>query len=266
MPGIFTFTSPNSLIFTFPAGPKVPSLADGTIDVESNSEDSADSEASSKAKTLVSSSSRSTGNVDSSPCGTLNNLPPEVRSFVYTNVLRYDKIISHAHRFLGCPPSIMAQDAVYLEVIDAALLRTCRAIYREAICILYRMNRFYFRKPSDIKGFAHSGLGNTPFGFYCTTAEPSSAVSNAPCGRFTMVRAVSLRISAENNGDDREKIWSLWSDFFYPSEEQDKLFGFPALESLALDFTDWKFSARDASKIRVCPHSHTLVEPWTVEQ
>lgn len=234
MPGIFTFGIPNHFNFTFRAGLKP---------------DNSNSDASSEAKTLVLSPSRGMGNTDS--CGILTRLSLEIRIMVYTNVLKSERIIRQAHNFLGRHPPIMAADARHLEAIDSALLRTCRTIYREAIRVLYGTNRFRFRSPSEIHEFAHVGMTTTPFGFYCTASGPSSAVRNAPCGRLTMIRSLTLRISSGSIGGDRKEIWSSWCDFFYPPEGQDQSVGFPALEHLTLDFGDWDLDAGNASKLRV---------------
>ena len=262
MPGIFTFRIPSYFNFNFRAGPNVPSLKDQTLDIESSPNGNADFEAINEAETLVPLPSHSTKNLESSPCGTLNKFPLELRVMVYMNVLRSEKNIKQAHRFLGPHPPIMADDAIYIEAIDAALLRTCRAIYREGILVLYGKNRFHFRRPNDIKEFAHLGLRNKPFGFHGIASRPQSALCDAPRGRLTMIRFLSLRMSSENNqGLDRKNLWSQWCDFFYPSEEQEKLVGFPALERLVLDFTDWGLQVGDPYKVRVRPNFLNYMRP-----
>ena len=253
--GILTY-----FVFAFRAGPKSHSPAQDNTNVESNLIQNADSEASREARILAPSPSPGTGNTDSSPCGSLNKLPLEVRMMVYTNVLYYDKSVKGAHRFLDGHPPIMVEDSAYLEAIDAALLRTCRAVYSEAIRILYRMNRFYFRKLGDIKGFAHVGLGNTPFGFYHTASEPSAAISSAPYGRLTMIRSLQLHLGSET-GNSMQAIWSSWCEFFYPPEGQHQRIAFPALEKLTLDLQDWRLKAGDGSKVRVRPHSPHYLRP-----
>ena len=234
----------------------LPGLADGTIDGESSSTGNKDSEARKDVEAIASSPLHGTGNTDSLPCGTLSKLPREVRSMIYTNVLVYEFTIVRPHRFLGRQPPILAKDSKYFPSIDAALLRTCKVIYHEAIRILYSKNRFQFCKPSDIEKFAHLGLGTFPFEFYGTTNKPSSPVHNAPYGRLTMIRLMTLRLSSKSNGDNLKKVWSFWSDFFYPPEKQDQLVGFPALERLALDFMDWDLTEGHASIIRVRPITH----------
>ena len=243
----------------------LPGLANGTINGESSSTGNKNPKARKgikahkgiKArkdiKAIASSSIHGTGNTDSLPCGTLSKVPREVRNMIYTNVIVIElhENILRRHRFLGRQPCILAQDSKHLQSVDAALLRTCKAIYHEAIRILYGKNSFYFLKPSDIEDFAHLGLGSIPFGFYGAISKSASVVKNAPYGRLTMIQRLSLRLSSENSRDDLQKVWSFWSDFLYPAEKQDHLLGFPALGSLGLDLTDWKLNAGDASEIRV---------------
>ena len=259
MSGMLIFGVPNIFNFTFRAGSQLTGLSSGTIDDESSLSNNMHSKSSKELGAIASSPSHGAGKPSPSPCGTLSNLPREVRNMIYTEVMKYRMNISRPHRFLGRQPSILAKECKYLQGIDAALLRTCKAIYHEAVDILYGKNKFYFSKPSDIEDFAHLGLGNMPFGFYGAISKCASAVNTAPWGRLTMIRRLSLKLGSENNGDDLQKVWSLWSDFLYPAEKQDQLLEFPALDWLALDLTDWKLNAKDASKVRVCPYrSHYL--------
>ena len=193
-----------------------------------------------------------------SPCGTLGKLPLELRNMVYKKVLMYDRGIRQANRFLNGHLPIMAEESRYIEAIDATLLRTSRAIYQEAISILYGKNLFIFRKSKDIEDFAHLGLRNTPFGFYRTPNGTASAGDKAPYGRLTMICSLDLSIAHKCVGDDRKKIWSFWYDFFYPPEEQEQLIGFPALRRLCLDFTDWRLNAEESSQVRVRPISRII--------
>ena len=218
MPQMFTFGIPNYFQFTFRRGPKTPV------------------------------SLQSFGGGTSSPCGTLGKLPLELRTMVYRKVLRYEKwCIQEAQEFMDRHPPIMAGEAPYLEDNDAFLLRTCRTVYQEAVHILYGGNAFSFSKPEDIEKFAHFGMGNTPFGYYRTASESPSAVGDAPYGRLTMIRSLDLMFNGAQSTS-----WSSWCNFFYPPEKQPQSIGFPALERLCLDFSDWGLRAEDASKIRVC--------------
>ena len=283
MPALFAFGIPNYFNFTFRAGSQSSRLAEGITHVQSNPGDMTDSEADKEIKTIAHLPSHGTGNIESSPCGTLNKLPLEVRMLIYVKVLYYNKgSIKQPHRFLGRHPPILAKDCTHVEAIDAAILRTCKTIYRETIRILYGTNRFSFRKPTDIKDFAHAGLGDVPFGFYSITSKPSSAVNNAPCGRLTMIRLMTLKLNSIDDDDSLEEIWLSWSRFFYAPGKEDQLVDFPALEWLALDLRDWDLDTGDGSKIRVCsyfihclplastPHvsrrSASPVGFWTAEQ
>ena len=268
MPHSFTFGIPNYFSFTFRAGPRSPSLDDETVHVELDSKDKTDPSTSSNFKALTTSPSKNaypsdsneikvlvsspSSGTTSSPCGSLSKIPLEIRIMIYKRVLCSERYIKQAHIFLERYPPIMANQGTHVEAIDPALLRTCRAMYQEAIHILYGVNHFYFKTPKDIEVFAHLGLGNTPFGFYRTANEP------APYGRFTMIRLMTLRIGTKSDSNDRKEIWSLWRDFFYPPEDQDQLIRFPALECLALDFIEWELNAGNASKIRVRPFLNKL--------
>ena len=179
MPGMFTFGVPNIFHFTFRAGSKLPGLANCNINGKTVSSGTGDCEASEEVRLITPLSSHGTESKSPSLCGSLDKFPLEIRNMIYTNVLRYDSDIIQPHRFLGRRPPILAEHCRYIRAIDAALLRTCKAIYHETICILYRMNRFVFYKPSDITEFAHAGLGATPFGFYNTINRPLDALK--PC-------------------------------------------------------------------------------------
>ncbi len=268
MPLIFTFDIPSYFNFTFRAGPRSPSPADETALVDLDSKDNTDPSTSNNSKALTTSPSKDTylnasnevralasspfSGTTSSPCGTLSKLPLELRIMVYKRVLRFERHIKQAHRFLERYPPIMANQGTHVEAIDPALLRTCCAIYNEAIHILYGMNHFHFSTLKDIEVFEHVGLENTPFGFYRTASEPTSY------GRLTMIRWMTLRIGSESDPADSKKIWSLWRDFFYPPKDQDQLIKFPALEWLALDLIEWDLNAGDASKVRVRPFLNKL--------
>ena len=231
----------------------LPGLADGAFNGESTSSGIESCGASEEARLIAPLPSHGIDNKSTSPCGPLDKFPLEVRNMIYSNVLKYHEKISRPHRFLGCQPSILARDSKHLEVIDAALLRTCKAIYYEAIQILYGENQFQFFKPKDIENFAHLGLGTIPFGFCGTTSKPSSPVINAPYGRLTMIRRMTFKLRYRDAADSLKKVWSVWSGFFNPPEKQGHSVGFPALERLTLDLMDWELERPGASKIRVCP-------------
>ena len=74
----------------------------------------------------------------------------------------------------------MAEEAKHIGAIDSALLRTCRTIYRETIVILYAFNSFEFDRLVDLQHFAHAGLENKPFGFYCVANRSLSLTTVLP--------------------------------------------------------------------------------------
>ena len=156
---------------------------------------------------------------------------PCLRCMVYMNVLNYEMNISQANDFLGLKPPIMAEEAKHIGAIDSALLRTCRTIYRETIVILYAFNSFEFDRLVDLQHFAHAGLENKPFGFYCVANRSLSPNYSAPYGRLTMIHKLVLRISPESRQYrmGTARIWSSWSHLFYFPEGQPQSFGFPAL-------------------------------------
>ena len=256
MPGIFISASRIPSISPFELSPSSPDLLTVLSVASRVQSDNTESES------IATLPSHDNETISPSLCGSLSRFPLEVRNMIYNNVLIYHHWwISRPHRFLGPHPPIETKDSMHIQVIDAALLRTCKAIYHEAIRMLYGKNTFHFLKPSDIKDFAHLGLGNMPFGSYGAISKSASVVNNAPYGRLTMIRRLSLRLSSENNGDDIQKIWSFWSDFFYPPEQQDQLVGFPALERLSLDLSEWKLTSDDASSIRVCRFDFHILCP-----
>ena len=232
---------------------KLPNLSDGTINCESSSTSNAESEARKDVKAVASSPSQSPGNTDSSRYGTLSKVPREVRDMIYGHVLEHKGYIIQPHRCLGRRLPILATEARHFTTIDAAILRTCKAIYHETINILYCNNWFVFSEPFHIREFAHTGLGATPFGFYDTIDRPSDAVTHAPYGRLTSIRHIILSLQFETSRHYTDELWSFWSDFFYPPEKQDQLVGFPGLQQLTLDLTDWHLDGGDESELRVCP-------------
>ncbi|KAM0804048.1 hypothetical protein BDR22DRAFT_642566 [Usnea florida] len=186
------------------------------------------------------------------PCGTLAKLPVELRCMVYSNVLNCEMNISQANDFLGPKPPIMAEEAKHIGAIDAALLRTCRTIYHETIVVLYAFNVFEFDRLVDLQHFAHAGLENKPFGFYCVANRSLFPKYSAPYGRLTMIHKLVLRISPDRQYRmGTARIWSSWCNLFYSPEGQPRSVGFPALRVLVLDFTEWRLNAENDSKLRV---------------
>lgn len=259
MPRVFTFGVPNFFSFTFRAGAAAVGRSDGTVAVELEPNEDSYPGATNEFSVLVPRSQEDITSTATSICDILENLPLELRTMIYKRVLKADKPLKQTQKFLDPHPTLMVTEAPHVEEINTAILRTCRKIYQEAIHILYGTNRFCFRRPKSIEKFGHRGLGNTPFGIYCS--KPPYPVGNVPYGRLTMIRFLNLKIAPASTGDSRKEIWSSWSNFFYPSEDtcedisknQGRLVRFPALEGLVLNLTDLNLDARDTSKIRVTP-------------
>ena len=147
--------------------------------------------------------------------------------------------------------------------IDASILRTCRASYREALAILYGENKFCFVDPFVINSFQSEGLtevqswNTTPsrynFGF---------APGGVPQGRFLMVRKLAVRLTnqahvvrdpasyLEGGLNQWRHIRKSWSDFLLDSHYSSMdLVLLPALEELHLDFSDWRLGETDRLQV-----------------
>ena len=85
-------------------------------------------------------------------------LPMELRVLVWIDVLVSSRNIANAHKFMRSREPLRATRFPPIKGIDAALLRTCRAIYEETFPILYGNNRFVFYRSSHITKFAFGML------------------------------------------------------------------------------------------------------------
>ena len=87
----------------------------------------------------------------------------ELRTLVWIDVLASSESIANAHRFMRLQEPLVVANFPPAKDIDAALLRTCRAIYEEPFPILYGNNCFVFYHTSQIIEFAFGKL-YFPFG------------------------------------------------------------------------------------------------------
>ena len=85
-------------------------------------------------------------------------LPMKLRILVWIDVLVSSADIANAHKFMRPREPLIVTDFPPIKDIDAALLRTCRAIYEETFPILYGNNRFVFFRTSEIPKFAFGKL------------------------------------------------------------------------------------------------------------
>jgi len=81
--------------------------------------------------------------------------------------------------------------------VDAAILRTCRAVYSEALPILCNQNVFQFSNARAISNFQNKGLVGYPFDGHHTKVFNFTVT---PVGRLAMIRSVVLDLNAEYPG------------------------------------------------------------------
>jgi len=125
--------------------------------------------------------------------------------------------------------------------------------------ILYGHNTFEFASANAIRSFQSKSLIGYPLAFNFKLA---------PMGRLTMIRSVILCLNAEYrwhstigvNGQhgppNRDHIWRDWSTTLF-SESDDLCpwggrsgLGFPALEKLTLDFSEWQLSENEGLLVK----------------
>ncbi|KAM0804047.1 hypothetical protein BDR22DRAFT_818221 [Usnea florida] len=191
--------------------------------------------------------------------GAFSKLPGELRIMVWNNVLGSETDVDNASQFMMTRQHLMVATCPSVRDIDAAILRTSRAIYEETFPILYGNNRFVFSAPTQISTFAFGELCRLSAVRYGTSERGYSFDSY---GRLLMLRSVNLKLNASDRSvscrhpnhklDKQEAIWSYWAEIFcQPREHQSPIF--PMLEELCLDFSDWGLDASDWSKLRLEP-------------
>ena len=89
----------------------------------------------------------------------------ELRILVWIDVLVSSADIANAHKVMRSRDPLIVTHFPPIKDIDAALLRTCRAVYEETFPILYGNNRFVFFRTSQISKFAF-GKPYFPLGRY----------------------------------------------------------------------------------------------------
>ncbi|CAD6564294.1 MAG: hypothetical protein ASARMPREDX12_002615 [Alectoria sarmentosa] len=204
----------------------------------------------------------------SSPQGKFSAFAVEIRFMVYRHLLVSKTTICRPNVLMGPRRQIMAHHSPNIEDIDGTILRTCRTIYQEARPLLYNENWFYFSWPTDIEQFGHLELQTSPP--KCDKAKPMFGLQVEPSGRLAMLRRLVLQLSTPRShimqhqfmtDTHREDIWSHWLAFFHPVIEHGLCVGFPALDHLILDFTDWQLGNDYTSQLRVEPFLKKLRVP-----
>ncbi|MCJ1465645.1 hypothetical protein MMC07_004264 [Pseudocyphellaria aurata] len=150
-------------------------------------------------------------------------LPPEVRMTIYKYLLISPRPLCYLENREIDGPILFSVPFGLKPDIDATLLRTCQAIYREALPILYQSNTFSFDDPSDIIHFRDANLP-----FLGRSIPALDGLSNPYGMPF-----------------DRGIIWRHWSDNLFNVDDREDQVGFPSLERLALNFTPWHLAPSD---------------------
>ena len=83
---------------------------------------------------------------------------------VYKFLLTTPEPILKVHTHLGSKETAMLDQYTPIPDIDAAILRTCRLIYTEALPILYGSNVFQFDCATNIRSFQSKNLTSFPIG------------------------------------------------------------------------------------------------------
>ena len=102
-------------------------------------------------------------------CHFLDDLPYEIRSIIYSELLIAEHPIWNAHELFESHRGIN-NPTPFLPDLHAAILRTCRTTYLEGLPTLYGRNKFGFFAADHLTIFAHGGLekrvsGSIHFGF-----------------------------------------------------------------------------------------------------
>ncbi|KAI9776629.1 MAG: hypothetical protein M1835_005460 [Candelina submexicana] len=159
-------------------------------------------------------------------------LPAELRIEVYKLLLVSSSCIMDPNKCLKDSED-REMPLLIIPDIDAAILRTCQSIYKEAIGILYQMNRFRFTGAFQMGSFA------TSFGDF--RRKPKSRL-NLLRNRLELIKSATLEFRCSQFGSKLEKASSQetsarnWRDYSHPPLKGKS---FPHLRNLTLDFTDW---------------------------
>ncbi|KAL9138039.1 MAG: hypothetical protein Q9175_000737 [Cornicularia normoerica] len=204
---------------------------------------------------------------DQSQCPLFSAVPVEIRHMIFHHLLTTAESIEKPHKHLGSKETALLDNYKPIPQIDSAILRTCRMIYSEALPILYGQNTFEFSSANAIRSFQSKSLIGYPLAFN---------LKLAPMGRLTLLRSVIINLNAEyrwhspigvngtRGAPNRDHIWRDWSTTLF-SENDDLCpwggrngLGFPALEKLTLDFSEWQLT--DSEGLLVKPFLMKLGE------
>lgn len=97
-------------------------------------------------------------------CSLFTAIPVEIRHIIYRHLLVTLDTIERAHKHLGSKDTALIDNYQPIPHIDAAVLRTCRLVYSEALPILYGQNTFGFSSANAIRSFQSKSLIGYPLG------------------------------------------------------------------------------------------------------
>ena len=193
-------------------------------------------------------------------------LPPEVRAMIYRKLLiSPDRIDNPAYR-VGLKRIEHKMLGTYAPVagLDSTILRVCRTVYDEALPVLYGENTFCFPGPDTMATFKSVGLvekhSRSLTSQTCGIPKLTGVefhpnhklyfgLRNNHCGRLTLIRKISIQMSTKRDylylrqdiREMRKLICHEWLDFLVGrSDTWNGRVHFPVLESLELDFSDWR--------------------------
>lgn len=136
-------------------------------------------------------------------------------------------------------------------MVDSTILRTCHAIYDEALPLLYGRNTFLFTTPEKITNFQFSILDDK---FSWASAQYGLSVPGTlkfglqrnDQGRLALIRSIGLKITSKrlylfnDLQKNREAICRQWLHFLVPEDRIIARTQFPVLVNLELDFREWR--------------------------
>ena len=126
-------------------------------------------------------------------------IPTEIRHIIYRYLLTTPDPIQKVHSHLGSKETAMLDQYTPIPDIDAAILRTCRRIYSEALPILYGMNVFQFDCAHNIRGFQSRSLTSFPMGMHLSSRRSRSRGRDAKFAHF--LSSVQLKTSSHGSLD-----------------------------------------------------------------
>ncbi len=83
---------------------------------------------------------------------------------IYHQLLTIPETIENVHKHLGSKETALVDNYQPIPRIDAAILRTCRLIYSEALPMLYGHNTFELSSANAIRSFQSKSLIGYPLG------------------------------------------------------------------------------------------------------